>query len=882
MSKNNRNNTHRFSALMFPNRIFRLFTILITLSSVSVLSGCNDGDNNYYGTTADGDGGETDAARLDTDGDGLTDLEEAAAGTSKRLADTDGDGFSDFQEVIEFGFNPDNNNFRFNPLIADVVKLGIEVTSAPDLSIDYQLESGSTETISVTREQSRATAQTVSNTSSNSRAVEETHTAGVEYSSTISASTLEIGGSATASASYDYSNATTNESSVSYTQEQSTENTETLGLAEAFESSNEYTETGGTLALILKVRNDSDLSFQVKSIRLGAVTLDSEDRRALKPVGNLDIDTSLVGFSSFTLPPQTTTDNLTFSTSLQLDAIKGLLRDPRGLIVRVASSEIVDSNGVAYAFRDTEIRTKTATVLIDYAGLKRSEGYLVATNVNQQTGRVAVSDVLADILNIPYTLTSDGQLASVRSLQATPTAYWVAVHVRDTGFGSPVVTVFNSTALNAEAFSELELKSGDSLALNFMEDLDGDGVGLRSERLFGSDPNDEDTDDDNLPDGVELQGFDLEILTADGGTISRRVRPSPIAADIDGDELTDSQECDMSSLLCSSDPNSADTDGDRIPDGFDLQPAAYTSLELTNFSASATSNTPRLEFELPTLDDLTYTVTRESVGLTGELTLCTKGEDLCPSVVIADQVSPADSSPIIITDTDGGDPDRQFHYQVYLSVNGSPDILVKEQGLNTIVKQIEMTVTLSSLEEIICWDEIPLLDSSVDDGTARDETCELFGYLSVSLVPDGDGPVIATERGGVQFIETGDNPQDFEFAEKTFSVPDVPGTCIFVKPRLWEKEDNKVDSNTDDDRLYNANLSYVSYKSAATMHCQVDGWNTGQHKVGMKYQQVQDQFTAFLPNLFDITFLVEQDSETYNGLSENLELKVVYDVTVTP
>ncbi|MBI5729134.1 MAG: L,D-transpeptidase [Candidatus Magasanikbacteria bacterium] len=45
------------------------------------------------------------AAELDTDGDGLTDAEEAALGTDATNLDSDGDGYPDGVEV-EHGFNP--------------------------------------------------------------------------------------------------------------------------------------------------------------------------------------------------------------------------------------------------------------------------------------------------------------------------------------------------------------------------------------------------------------------------------------------------------------------------------------------------------------------------------------------------------------------------------------------------------------------------------------------------------------------------------------------------------------------------------------------------------------------------------------------------------
>ena len=117
---------------------------------------------------------------LDTDGDGLNDDDELLIGTSIYLRDTDGDGFDDFQEVIEYGFNPANNNFRFNPLIADVPKLAIEVTSVPSVNLRYETTTGSKVTIGDERSEESARSVSTSDTSTNSIATEDTHTVGVE------------------------------------------------------------------------------------------------------------------------------------------------------------------------------------------------------------------------------------------------------------------------------------------------------------------------------------------------------------------------------------------------------------------------------------------------------------------------------------------------------------------------------------------------------------------------------------------------------------------------------------------------------------------------------------------------------------------------------
>jgi outer membrane protein OmpA-like peptidoglycan-associated protein len=70
---------------------------------------------------------------VDTDGDGLTDAEEAELGTDPRNPDTDGDGLTDYEEVRVYGtdpLNPDTDydgltdgeevhNYKTNPLLRD-------------------------------------------------------------------------------------------------------------------------------------------------------------------------------------------------------------------------------------------------------------------------------------------------------------------------------------------------------------------------------------------------------------------------------------------------------------------------------------------------------------------------------------------------------------------------------------------------------------------------------------------------------------------------------------------------------------------------------------------------------------------------------------------
>ena len=67
------------------------------------------------------------------------------------------------------------------------------------------------------------------------------------------------------------------------------------------------------------------------------------------------------------------------------------------------------------------------------------------------------------------------------------------------------------------------------------------------EEVFGTDPNDPDSDNDLLPDGYEVN----------------TVESNPLLQDSDGDGLNDTVEWNITST----DPNNEDSDGDGLNDG---------------------------------------------------------------------------------------------------------------------------------------------------------------------------------------------------------------------------------------------------------------------------------------------------------------------------
>ena len=102
-------------------------------------------------------------------------------------------------------------------------------------------------------------------------------------------------------------------------------------------------------------------------------------------------------------------------------------------------------------------------------------------------------------------------------------------------------------------------------------DLDSDNSLNLAEYLAGTDPQDDDSDDDTLLDGVET-GTGIFVDANDTGT-------NPLSADTDGDGLADNVETNTGS-----NPLLADTDGDSIPDQAEVVLATNPS-DATSFPA---------------------------------------------------------------------------------------------------------------------------------------------------------------------------------------------------------------------------------------------------------------------------------------------------------
>lgn len=114
-----------------------------------------------------------------------------------------------------------------------------------------------------------------------------------------------------------------------------------------------------------------------------------------------------------------------------------------------------------------------------------------------------------------------------------------------------------------------ELSTHETLDLDIPLDNDNDGLTNSDEQaVHSTDPDDPDTDDDELNDGLEVQigsdplDSDTDTDTLSDGAEYNTYQTSPLKIDTDGDRLTDDAEV----LTWKSDPNLVDTDGDGLDD----------------------------------------------------------------------------------------------------------------------------------------------------------------------------------------------------------------------------------------------------------------------------------------------------------------------------
>lgn len=437
-------------------------------------------------------GTETSAAMLLTvnpllDWKGLTAEEEARYGLNPNLLDTDGDGISDYDEIKKFGFDPANDPYKFNPLIADVPRVKVELISPPAIQIKYGYTDGTSATNST--ERSSSSSKSVSNSYEHGYNVnlEVAATVGGEAAVSILDTGAKVSASVTATAGLG--------TSYTWSSEQAVENSLALSQAEGNEISHEVSASEAKMGINVKVTNTGNMAFTLKNLILSGSSADRFAPDFLMPIGNIEYESSnsATYFPETTLAPGESIAQLGFSNRLlYVDTAKALLRSSNKLFVDVVAQEIGDPlTGVPYNGQMTEIRAKTATVTIDYDAYsgRESEKFFVATNLCEGAYGVSLKTLLERHLFLPYlegAVGSNTGLKKVRAqdYSATDHAKWVVTHVSKV-VGELKVMQYDITKASY-TLADIIVRAGDVVSLLYVVDKDGDGLPHRLEQAIGT------------------------------------------------------------------------------------------------------------------------------------------------------------------------------------------------------------------------------------------------------------------------------------------------------------------------------------------------------------------------------------------------------------
>lgn len=490
-------------------RIVSQFSLISCICLGVTLAGCDQ----FGGSNKDdGDTSAKDVApeEIDSDDDGLTDALEAEIGTSPILADTDGDGFTDAQEMIELNFDAATNPARFNPRIADEPRLAIEFVGPPSVHLIHTTADQKTHSFDNNTSNEVSTGYSTSTSLGMSARVEVSETVGVEFKQEVG---MNAGASASQNASATLSMSA--ETSFNYSKNHSRENRKTLSSSRGFSKGQDISKSGGRVEVKVNLKNTGDISYTLKTLALSVEKLDPNGGNMVN-VGQLELGTDRKFFDVTSLQPGEMIPNLIFEKSdLDLAKTEKLL-GPGAMIVRTSHFELVDKTTSSFDHRATEIARRTATFSIDYGPKHQPKVHRVSTFM-PDNGGISVETVLTDILRLDHQVGTtlwnhkDGpKPTNVGILEldgftadSAASSYWVISHTYEAA-GKKQTMVYHPHREDAD-LSAIKLKAGDLLQLVYITDSDRDGLGQRSEVMFGTNADAFDTDGDGIGDGDEIR-----------------------------------------------------------------------------------------------------------------------------------------------------------------------------------------------------------------------------------------------------------------------------------------------------------------------------------------------------------------------------------------
>ena len=616
------------------------WTVTVVLTNGDVVQNTHTSDPTIADTDKDGlkDGAEltagTDPRNEDTDGDGVKDAEEVNDWRSNPcMQDSDGDGLSDSLDLLfrtspilddtdGDGENDKNERLLLNrdPLVSD---LPVPQIVVQDLRLQekvvssYTDEKGTTQTVSTSTSsqfmQSRSQSINRSDTRSTEFTNKSSQEVGVEVSYT-AGKDGGFGGKVTGKAAFEQSRArgysSTVDAQTASQSQQSYEQSNSKALEAAERRAVTRTIDSASMMANVSIANQSNVPFTITNLEISVQQQDRAGDQAFRPVATLR--PSGGASLSFNLGPfDSERGPVIFeNTDIFPNLVDDLLREPTGLVCKVANFDVLDESGRNFAFTSATVSNRTAGLTIDY-GDGTVESFRVATHSKFDSQGLPLGITLErafEIAGLSHT-SSDQPLASPVPDEAQHSygtltdntgveriVRFRAIQNDISGATNPekrfwAIETNNTKISSTSNLSDVVVHAGDEYLFFFTRDLDQDGLYEREENLYGSLDSKKDTDSDGLLDFDEVRrGW---MVTPLPGSVYK-VFPSPARPDSDLDRLTDLEES-----IEKTDPNRGDTDADGLSDRDELKEKYYITL----FDGdSDDTNNPQLTVE-PYSDD---------------------------------------------------------------------------------------------------------------------------------------------------------------------------------------------------------------------------------------------------------------------------------------
>jgi hypothetical protein len=322
----------------------------------------------------------------DSDDDGIDDaLETGFFKTSPILADTDGDGLSDGRELFEL--------FR-DPRIADLPRPRITVSQVRlhlDERFTYTDETGQTQSVENT------TSSSLASSSSRSFGRSDTREWGSADEGFIKAGGklgYDKGFKFELSAEGGYKWSTHDDNTVQTTAESSLETQRAFeqSLARGRELSQTSSVTrsieGARIDAEVNIESAGDIAFTISNIEITVMQPNRLVLGGLLPVASLIASSELTTGNEavFNLGPLVSSRGpvLFSNTEVFPQLVENLMREPSGLIFRIANYDVTDELGRNFAFASQEARDRCAGIVIN-RGDDEPERVLVALNAQVDT-----------------------------------------------------------------------------------------------------------------------------------------------------------------------------------------------------------------------------------------------------------------------------------------------------------------------------------------------------------------------------------------------------------------------------------------------------------------------------------------------------------------